>query len=78
MVLSIIFLSLLYDIREERRWKPIRDKIIKRVVADTLENLFLLAQNLCALPKDKEYLMLTELANMEKVVLRDDIADFFL
>ena len=54
MVLSIIFLYLLYDIREERRWKPIRDKIIKRVVADTLENLFLLAQNLCALPKDKE------------------------
>jgi len=77
MVLSIIFLSLLYDIREERRWKPIRDKITKRVVADILENLFLLAQNLCALPKDKEYLTLTELANMEKVVLRDDIVDFF-
>jgi len=77
MVLSIVFLSLLYDVREERRWKPIRDKIIERVVTDNLENLFLLAQNLCALPKNRDYSTLAELANMEKVVLRNDIVDFF-
>lgn len=77
MVLAIVFLSLLYDLREKRRWKPIKDKIIKRLTIEQIENLFVLLQNLCEIPEGKCQNALLELSKMEKMVLRSDIVDFF-
>ena len=75
MVLTIVFLSWFFTLRERREWEPIRNRILKRLT-HIIDDLFFLLQNLCEVsPKseDTKRSLLFELSQLETIPLRHDI-----
>ena len=75
IVFTIIFLTWLLKLREQRRWSSIKKRIIDKL-KDQIDILFMLLQNLCEITQDKEDSALAELSSAEEIPLRSDIAKY--